>query len=248
MGIVISIPFRNCALVRFFWYDACVRLVSLEIISDSVLRGTGLRAGRFNFSMFLSSLSFAPAEDFTSQIKLFSKFMSQQLTTAKNGHLSGDNRFKLLDRAITKNHSRGDALIEVLHAAQGIFGFLENDLLVYIARSLKLPLSTVYGVATFYHFFRLKPKGEHTFVLCMGTACYVKGASGIQKSVEEHCKCKLGETTADNKISLIQARCVGSCGLAPVAVLDDNVAGKLTPESAVDKIKKWQLATEEVAA
>ncbi len=174
--------------------------------------------------------------------------MSQQPTTAKSGHPSGDNRFKLLDRAITKNHSRGDALIEVLHAAQGIFGFLENDLLVYISRSLKLPLSTVYGVATFYHFFRLKPKGEHTFVLCMGTACYVKGAAGIQKSVEEHCKCKLGETTSDNKISLIQARCVGSCGLAPVAVLDDNVAGKLTPESAVDKIKKWQLATEEVAA
>src|SRR5208283_514820 len=92
---------------------------------------------------------------FYNAIQTTSNFMSQQLTTAKNGHPSGDNRFKLLDRAITKNHSRGDALIEVLHAAQGIFGFLENDLLVYIARSLKLPLSTVYGVATFYHFFRL---------------------------------------------------------------------------------------------
>jgi bidirectional [NiFe] hydrogenase diaphorase subunit len=166
----------------------------------------------------------------------------------KNGHPSGDNRFKLLDRAITKHQSRGDALIEVLHAAQGIFGFLENDLLVYIARSLKLPTSTVYGVATFYHFFRLKPRGEHTFVLCMGTACYVKGAAEIQKSVEGHCKCKFGETTPDNKISLIQARCVGSCGLAPVAVLDDNVSAKLTPSNAIDRIEKWEKQTEEVPA
>lgn len=166
----------------------------------------------------------------------------------KNGHPSGDNRFKLLDRAITKHQSRGDALIEVLHAAQGIFGFLENDLLVYIARSLKLPTSTVYGVATFYHFFRLKPKGEHTFILCMGTACYVKGAAEIQKSVESRCKCKFGETTPDNKISLIQARCVGSCGLAPVAVLDDNVSAKLTASNAIDRIEEWQKQTAEVPA
>ncbi len=163
-------------------------------------------------------------------------------------HPSGDNRFKLLDRAITKHHNSGDALIEVLHAAQGIFGFLENDLLIYVARSLKLPLSRVYGVATFYHFFALKPKGEHTFVLCTGTACHVKGAEAIQRAVEQYCNCKLGETTADNKVSLMSARCVGSCGLAPVAVVDNNVAGKLTADSAVDRIKKWQEQPAEVAA
>ncbi len=163
-------------------------------------------------------------------------------------HPSGDNRFKLLDRAITKHHNNGDALIEVLHAAQGIFGFLENDLLVYIARSLRLPLSRVYGVATFYHYFTLKPKGEHTFVLCTGTACYVKGATAIQKAVEQHCKCKFGETTSDNKVSLVSARCVGSCGLAPVAVVDNNVAGKLTVDGAVDRIKKWQEQPAEVEA
>jgi bidirectional [NiFe] hydrogenase diaphorase subunit len=161
-------------------------------------------------------------------------------------HPSGDNRFKLLDRAITKHHNSGDALIEVLHVAQGIFGYLENDLLIYIARALKLPLSRVYGVATFYHFFTLKPKGEHTFVLCMGTACYVKGAAGIQKAVEEHCRCKFGETTADRKISLISARCVGSCGLAPVAVVDDQVAGKLTEGTAIQRLRRWQEQPEEV--
>jgi bidirectional [NiFe] hydrogenase diaphorase subunit len=166
---------------------------------------------------------------------------------AKN-HPSGDNRFKLLDRAITKHHGSGDALIEILHVAQGIFGFLENDLMVYIANALKLPLSRVYGVATFYHFFRLKPQGEHTFVLCTGTACYVKGATEIQKAVEHHCACKFGETTKDNKVSLISARCVGSCGLAPVSVLDDSVSGKMTPGEAVKRIQQWQEEKVEVAA
>lgn len=162
-------------------------------------------------------------------------------------HPSGDNRFKLLDRVITKHHANGDALIEVLHAAQGIFGFLENDLLIYVSHKLKLPLSRVFGVATFYHFFSLKPKGKHTFVLCTGTACYVKGASQIQKAVERQCCRKFGETTNDGKISLVSARCVGSCGLAPVAVLDNAVVGKLTPEGALDRIAQWEKEQEEVA-
>ena len=169
-------------------------------------------------------------------------------TPTPKQHPSGDNRFKLLDRAITKHQSRGDALIEVLHAAQGIFGFLENDLLIYVARALKLPLSRVYGVATFYHFFTLKPNGKHTFVLCTGTACYVKGANKIQHAAEECCKVKFGQTTSDNKISLASARCVGSCGLAPVVVLDGKVAGKQTPESAIEHLKVWQQQPDEVTA
>ena len=153
-------------------------------------------------------------------------------------HPSGDNRFRLLDRVITKHHSSGDALIEVLHAAQGIFGFLDNGLLIYVARALKLPLSRVYGVATFYHFFSLKPKGEHTFVLCTGTACYVKGAARIQQAVEHHCKAKFGQTTSDNKVSLVSARCVGSCGLAPVAVIDEKVYGQLAPSALVRQVEQ----------
>jgi bidirectional [NiFe] hydrogenase diaphorase subunit len=169
-------------------------------------------------------------------------------TPQQKSHPSGDNRFKLLDRAVTKHQSRGDALIEILHAAQGIFGFLDSGLLIYVARALKLPLSRVYGVATFYHFFSLKPKGKHTFVLCTGTACYVRGASGIQQAVEHHCGVRFGETTPDKQISLVSARCVGSCGLAPVAVIDNAVAGKLSTESAVEKIQAWQSQPEEVPA
>lgn len=151
-----------------------------------------------------------------------------------------DNRYKLLNRTISKHQAKGNSLIEVLHAAQDIFGFLEEDLLRYVARSLKLPLSTVYGVATFYHFFRMKPNGEHTFVLCMGTACYVKGAADIQEAVENQCGVKFGETTPDNKVSLIYSRCVGSCGLAPVALLDNDVMGKLSVEESVKRVSEWQ--------
>jgi bidirectional [NiFe] hydrogenase diaphorase subunit len=160
----------------------------------------------------------------------------------------GDNRYKLLDRTITRYQSSGDALIEVLHSAQGIFGFLEIDLLIYIAHSLKLPLSRVYGVATFYHLFALKPKGKHTLVLCTGTACYVKGAPALQKAIEQRLGIKFGETTSDQNISFLTARCVGSCGLAPVIVADNKVEGKLTPDSALARINEWQEKSEEVTA
>lgn len=167
-------------------------------------------------------------------------------STAEQNHPSGDNRFKLLDRTISRFQGRGDALIEVLHSAQSIFGYLENDLMIYVARALKLPLSRVYGVATFYHFFNLKPKGTHTFVICMGTACYVKGAEAIQEAVSSTCGIKFGETTPDNAVSLVTARCIGSCGLAPVAVLDDQVAGKLNATAAVERVQTWIKEPEQV--
>lgn len=166
----------------------------------------------------------------------------------KSSHPSGDNRFKLIDRAIKKHQSNGDALIEILHVAQSVFGYLEQDLLIYVARALKIPFSRVYGVATFYHFFRLKPQGEHSLVLCTGTACYVKGSGEVLKEVENRCGCKFGETTADGKISLMSARCVGSCGLAPVAVLDNNVQGKLTAAELLEHIDQWEKKSEEVPA
>lgn len=157
----------------------------------------------------------------------------------KAPHPSGDNRFKLLDRTINRHQSSGSALIEVLHAAQEIFGFLEEDILIYVAQALHRPLSQVFGVATFYNFFRLKPGGEHNVVLCTGTACYVKGAGEIQHALEKRCGCKFGETTKDGKVSLLQARCIGSCGLAPVAVIDGVVGAKLTPAKVIAEVDGW---------
>src|SRR5215831_16037614 len=100
-------------------------------------------------------------------------------SVGSNAHPSGEKRFKLLDAAMKRHQYQADALIEVLHTAQELFGFLKDDLLLYIAYNLKLPPSRVYGVATFYHFFSFAPKGEHSCIVCMGTACYVKGAATV---------------------------------------------------------------------
>src|SRR3974377_1534133 len=118
-------------------------------------------------------------------------------------HASGDKRFKILEAHMKKHQFKHDALIEVLHKAQELFGYLEDDLLLFVACKLKLPASRVYGVATFYHFFTLKPQGKHTCVVCLGTACYVKGADKLLAAVEERTKIKAGETSADHELSLL---------------------------------------------
>ena len=157
-------------------------------------------------------------------------------------HPSGDNRFKLVDRTLKRFQFRQDALIEVLHTAQEAFGFLEEDLLVYVAGQLKLPLSWVFGVATFYHFFSLEPQGDHTCIVCMGTACYVKRAAEIVAVLQSEFGIESGQTTADGVLSLATARCLGSCGLAPVLVMDGEVLGRETPEGVLDKVRQMVAA------
>lgn len=148
-------------------------------------------------------------------------------------HPSGDPRFALIDRTLKRMQYQQDALIEVLHTAQEAFGFLEEDLLIYVARQLKLPLSWVFGVATFYHFFSLKPQGEHNCIVCMGTACYVKRAAEIVAALQAAYGIEAGGTTPDGKLSVLTARCLGSCGLAPVLVLDGDVLARQTPEETL---------------
>jgi bidirectional [NiFe] hydrogenase diaphorase subunit len=165
--------------------------------------------------------------------------MKRPLAGAPVAHPSGDKRFKILETAMKRHQHKPEALIEVLHTAQELFGFLENDLLLFIAHSLKLPPSRVYGVATFYHFFTLKPKGTHTCVVCMGTACYVKGADRVLAAVEDFARIKAGETTPDNQLSLVTARCIGACGIAPAVVYDSVVTPRQTPELALSHLKGW---------
>jgi bidirectional [NiFe] hydrogenase diaphorase subunit len=155
------------------------------------------------------------------------------------GHASGDKRFKILEAHMKKHQFKQDALIEVLHKTQELFGYLEDDLLLFIAYKLKLPASRVYGVATFYHFFNLKPKGRHTCVVCLGTACYVKGADKVLAAVEEKAGIKAGETTPDNQISVLTARCIGACGIAPAVVYDGTVTPRQTAEAALEHVKGW---------
>lgn len=152
---------------------------------------------------------------------------------------AADARRKTLGATMKRHQYQPDALIEVLHTAQELYGYLDLELLVYIAQGLKLPPSRVYGVATFYHFFSLEPKGKHTCVVCMGTACYVKGAATLVKTVEDYAGVRSGQTRADGSMSLVQARCIGACGLAPAVVLDGVVVGNETPASIVHRVKGW---------
>ena len=154
-------------------------------------------------------------------------------------HASGDKRFKILEAHMKKYQFKHDALIEVLHKAQELFGYLDDDLLLFVAYKLKLPASRVYGVATFYHFFTLKPQGKHTCVVCLGTACYVKGSAKVLAAIEDKAKIKAGETTPDNQLSLLTARCIGACGIAPAVVYDGAVTARQTPETALEHVKGW---------
>lgn len=131
---------------------------------------------------------------------------------------------------MARHHYSGDALIEVLHTAQELYGFLSPALLKSIARKLRLPPSRVLGVATFYHFFSLEPKGEHTFVVCLGTACYVAGAPSVLSTLEKRCA-KAGTTSPDGKVSVDGARCIGSCGLAPAVIYDGRILARVSAES-----------------
>lgn len=150
-----------------------------------------------------------------------------------------DKRWKLVNATMRRHGHSPQALIETLHTVQEAYGYLDEDSLKAVALALGVPLSKVYGVATFYHFFTLKPQGEHTCVVCMGTACYIKGAPGLLNDVNEVAGIKTGETTENGKVSLLSARCLGSCGLAPAIVMDGEVVGRLSGGDMKARIRQW---------
>ncbi|WP_305044291.1 bidirectional hydrogenase complex protein HoxE [Geoalkalibacter sp.] len=156
-----------------------------------------------------------------------------------NQDRQGENpRLQLLEKSLKKFHYQQDALIEVLHIAQETFGHLDEEILDYVSLRLRLPPSWVFGVATFYNFFSLDPQGDHVCVVCMGTACYVKGAGEIVARIEQAFSMKAGETTPDGKLTLMAARCLGNCSLAPMLTLDGEVLGKQTPEATLAAIQE----------
>lgn len=164
--------------------------------------------------------------------------MSDQIpmpTVVSTAHPSGDPRFASLDRTIERYHHHPDSLIQVLHAAQQLFGFLGADVLRYISGALKLPIAHVYGVVTFYHLFTMVPRGKHQIMVCTGTTCHVRGSKTLLERLEQQLGIKHGETTKDNLLSLHSARCIGACALAPAISVDDDVYGKLSP----DKIQRF---------
>ena len=145
-----------------------------------------------------------------------------------------------LRRFIRKHKDQPGAMMPVLQEAQGIYGYLPREVQEIIAQEMQVPLSDVFGVATFYSQFTLTPKGEHSISVCLGTACYVKGADKILSAIEEHLGIKEGECTEDGFFSIESCRCLGACGLAPVMTVDGEVYGKVTPESAVQIIDSYR--------
>ena len=125
-------------------------------------------------------------------------------------------------------------LIHVLHKAQGIFGYLPAEVQEIVARELKVPVAKVYGVVTFYSFFSMIPKGQNPISICMGTACYVRGAEKVLEEFRRKLQVEVGETTKDGKFSLNCLRCVGACGLAPVVMVGDKTYGRVSPDGVQD--------------
>jgi NADH-quinone oxidoreductase subunit E/NADP-reducing hydrogenase subunit HndA len=137
------------------------------------------------------------------------------------------------------NNDKGE-LINVLHKAQHLFGYLPAEVQEVIAKHLNTSVAHVYGVVTFYSFFTMMPRGEHPISICMGTACYVRGAEKVLDEFKRLLNVKVGETTADGKFSLSCLRCVGACGLAPVVMVGEKVFGRVAPEGVKDILAEYK--------
>jgi bidirectional [NiFe] hydrogenase diaphorase subunit len=170
----------------------------------------------------------------------FPTYQEKAMLQAPKVELPGDDaRWRIVQGMMRRNGFSRHALIETLHTVQESFGYLDHESLRFVAESLRVPYSRVYSVSTFYHMFSLKPAGEHTCVMCTGTACYIKGINKMLEDIEQTYEIKPGATTQDGKISLLTARCLGSCGLAPVAVFDGEVVGKLNADDVGERLAKW---------
>ncbi|MCI6640502.1 MAG: NAD(P)H-dependent oxidoreductase subunit E [Pygmaiobacter massiliensis] len=144
-----------------------------------------------------------------------------------------------LQQVIATHRDRPGCLMPVLQEAQEIYGYLPIEVQTMVAQGLSLSLSEVYGVATFYSQFRLLPKGKYRISICLGTACYVKGAAKILQAVEDYLGIKAGECTPDGLFSIESCRCVGACGLAPVMTINDEVYGRLTPDQVPGILERY---------
>ncbi len=145
-----------------------------------------------------------------------------------------------LKAVIDANKNDKSMLMHVMQEAQGIYGYLPYEVQVMIAEGMDIPIEKIYGVSTFYAQFALSPKGKYNISVCLGTACYVKGAQSILDKVEEELGISAGECTSDASFSIEECRCIGACGLAPVMTVNDDVYGRLVPDDISGIIAKYQ--------
>lgn len=151
-----------------------------------------------------------------------------------------DERFIKIDQILDQNGRDESFLIQNLEQIQQVLGYLPEDVQAYVAEAMNIPLSKVYGVVTFYSLFNTEPIGKYKISICMGTACYVKGAGQIMESFEKELNVKVGETTKDGLFTLEACRCLGACGLAPVLTVNGKVFGRLIPEDVPGIIAQFE--------
>ncbi|MDD3802788.1 MAG: NAD(P)H-dependent oxidoreductase subunit E [bacterium] len=157
-----------------------------------------------------------------------------------NDKRSREDNLKLLLEEIKKHKKGQDDLIEVLHKTQELFGYIPQEAISLISKELEVYRSVIYGVITFYHFFTLQPPSRHTIKVCLGTACYVKGADRILSALKKELEVEVEQTTEDGLFKIQGARCLGACGLAPVMMVDEEVYGKLTEDKVREIIKEYR--------
>jgi NADH:ubiquinone oxidoreductase subunit E len=156
----------------------------------------------------------------------------------KNLRIPDNQDYKELKKFIEENKEEKGAILSVLYKAQEIFGYLPVEVQYFIAKELNVSTSQIFGVVTFYHFFRTQPIGKYLINVCLGTACHVKGADSVLKALSKELKINAGETTNDKLFTLSTARCFGACGLAPTMMIGKEIYGRLTPLKVVNIIKE----------
>ncbi len=159
-------------------------------------------------------------------------------------HIPDNEEYRALKKFIDEHRNTPGPLIQVLHKAQSIFGYLPAEVQKFVSMHLNVPLSEIYGVVTFYNFFRTEPIGKHVINVCTGTACHVKGSKVILDALCKELGVEVGGTTEDKFYTVSTARCFGACGLAPVMVIDEEVFGRLSPQKAINIIKDFKKAEE----
>ncbi|PKM82987.1 MAG: NAD(P)H-dependent oxidoreductase subunit E [Firmicutes bacterium HGW-Firmicutes-14] len=153
---------------------------------------------------------------------------------------SHDEKLAKLDEVISEFEGQPGALIPVLHKAQQIYGYLPEEVQYHISQGLRVPLADVYGVVTFYSLFTMQPRGEYNFAVCMGTACYVKGAGKLVDKIGNEIGIKIGEISEDRKFRLEATRCIGACGMAPVLTINEEVRGRLDADQLGELLDKYK--------
>ena len=165
--------------------------------------------------------------------------MSVSEKSKANKYNLDNDKLKKLEEYIDNLEEKEGSLINVLHEAQDIFGYLSQDLQLFISRKLNITAAKVFGVVTFYSYFTMEPRGKHLINVCLGTACFVKGADKILNEFKAQLNIKDGDSTEDGLFTINTLRCVGACGLAPVVIVDGKVYGRFKVEDVEKIIKEY---------